>query len=527
MSARRALAALCGAAVLLLAPAARASVQQESMFQDDKLLVYASPSVVARTLDTLHALGVDRVRVSLFWNVVAPDPQSRTRPAFDASDPGAYPPGSWDHYDTLVRLAAERGMAVDLDATSPAPYWATQVPPRLDIEKNYYPSAVEFGRLVTAAGRRYSGSYTPAGASAPLPRVDFWSVWNEPDQPGWLTPQWTGSTKHPIETAPRLYRDLLDAAYAGLVATGHAQDTILIGETAPKGLNVVGLTRAIKALHFIRQLYCLDDSYRPLSGSAAAARGCPQHFDAQAFVQAHPALFKATGWAHHPYELTFAPSHPPGDPDFVTIANLPSLSAALNDVLRAYGQARNGGLPLYLTEFGYLTNPPSPLGVSFARQQAYMDEAEFIAYNDPQVRALTQFLLVDDLPKSGISNPIAAFGGTFQTGLELASGRRKPAFYTYRLPVFLPQTNVRRGHTVRVWGLVRVAPRGSEQTVAIQLRINGRRRFATLRVAKTAGTTRYLDTRVRLRASGMLRLAWRPPGGGAPVYSRLVPVRVR
>ena len=38
-----------------------------------------------------------------------------------------------------------------------------------------------------------------------------------------------------------------------------------------------------------------------------------------------------------------------------------------------------------------------------------MDESEFITYNDPQVRTLTQFLLVDDLPKAGLSDPVAAF----------------------------------------------------------------------------------------------------------------------
>ena len=531
MRRRAGLAAAVVAFALVIVPAARASVMQESTFQDDKLLVYSTPAVVGQTLDTLRMLGVDRVRVSVFWNVVAPNPTSRTKPSFDASNPGSYPPGSWDRYDTLVRLAAQRAIGVNFDLTSPAPYWATGLPPRLDIEKNYLPSAVEFGRFAAAVGTRYSGHYTPPGASASLPGVSYWSIWNEPNQPGWLTPQWTGSTTRPVEAAPRLYRDLLDAAWAGLQSTGHGFDTILIGETAPKGLNVTGLTRAIKALHFIRQLYCLDDSYRPLVGASATARGCPATFDAQAFVTAHPALFAATGWAHHPYELTFAPSTAPTDPDFVTVANLPRLSAALGTILRAYGPpaGRAGGLPLYLTEFGYLTKPPSPLGVSFTQQQAYMDEAEFITYNNPRVHTLSQFLLVDDLPKSGISDPVAAFGGTFQTGLELANGTRKPSFFSYRLPVFVPVTSVRRGRTLRVWGLVRAAPRGVAQTVVIQYRRNASRRgFVTVRTARTGGATHYIDTRVKVSSSGLLRLAWTPPGSGTAVaYSRAVAVRVR
>ena len=46
---------------------------------------------------------------------------------------------------------------------------------------------------MTAGGRRYSGSYAlPAAAGVPavrLPRVNYWSIWNEPNQPGWLAPQ--------------------------------------------------------------------------------------------------------------------------------------------------------------------------------------------------------------------------------------------------------------------------------------------------------------------------------------------------
>ena len=47
------------------------------------------------TLDQLKALGVDRVHVSLPWGSIAPDPQSHTRPTFDATDPAAYPAGVW------------------------------------------------------------------------------------------------------------------------------------------------------------------------------------------------------------------------------------------------------------------------------------------------------------------------------------------------------------------------------------------------------------------------------------------------
>ena len=37
------------------------------MFQDDKELIYSAEPTVARTLDVLRALGVDRPRLTLLW----------------------------------------------------------------------------------------------------------------------------------------------------------------------------------------------------------------------------------------------------------------------------------------------------------------------------------------------------------------------------------------------------------------------------------------------------------------------------
>jgi hypothetical protein len=321
----------------------------------------------------------------------------------------------------------------------------------------------------------------------------------------------------------------VDAGYAALGDTGHGQDTILVGETAPKGLNVQGLTRAIKPLAFIRLLYCLDDHYRPLTGQAASDQGCPTSAaDSRSFPASHPGLFKLTGWAHHPYELLFSPTTVPTDPDYVTIANLPRLSTALSVIFAAYGQSRSGGVPLYLTEFGYLTKPPSPLGVSLPKQAAYTNQAEFIAYNNPNVRTLTEFLLEDDKPKPGVSDPLLAYGGTFQTGLEFADGRKKPAFTAYRLPIFLPSSKVSRGHAVRVWGLVRPAPPGAAQKVAIQFRgrAGGKKGFRTLKTVSTQSARGYLDARVRVPGSGRVRLSWTDPSTHSVAYSRSAAVRV-
>src|SRR3954470_11080318 len=189
-------------------------MQQETTFQDDDLLVFGSAQTQADALDTIKTLGGDRLRVSVFWNVIAPDPKSKSRPSFDAADPAAYPAANWERYDRLVRLATARGLGVNFDLTGPAPLWATGKPERSDIEATYEPSAAEFGAFATAVAKRYSGSYTPppppagapppgnggggglpqppcppacpplahaaqASGSGPLPRVGYWAIWNE------------------------------------------------------------------------------------------------------------------------------------------------------------------------------------------------------------------------------------------------------------------------------------------------------------------------------------------------------------
>ena len=114
-------------AVLLLllllgrAAGAGASPTQESTVQDDEHLIYASPAEVRATLGELAALGADRLRITVVWAGVAPDPASRRRPAFDATDPAAYPPGVWDKFDLVAREAAERGLGVNFNVTAPAP----------------------------------------------------------------------------------------------------------------------------------------------------------------------------------------------------------------------------------------------------------------------------------------------------------------------------------------------------------------------------------------------------------------------
>ena len=490
--------AMLGLLAVFGAAGAGAARNQDSTFQDDNLLLFNSDAGTARTLDTLKGLGVDRVRASVFWRNLAPANESVTKPPFDAADPAAYPAASWVPYDRLVREAQARGIAVYFNPTSPAPNWATGTPERPDIDETFSPDAREFGLFVRALGTRYSGSFQG------LPRVDYWGVWNEPNQPGWLTPQWEpapgeGPAGRMVEAAPRIYRALFDAAYEGLVATGHGQDTILVGETAPKGLNAQGTTRAIKAGRFIRRLYCLNDVLLPLTGRAAEEQGCPTAGAARAFPAAHPGLFAASGYAHHPYELIFPPSRKPADPDFLTIANTSKLSLLLKRAYERYGRrgpGPGGAIPLHFTEFGYQTNPPDRFGVTPSQQQAYLDEAEYVTARNPLVRTLSQFLLLDD----------ADVSRGFQSGLLFRDGTPKPEFATYRLPVHLPGGRPDRRGRLRVWGMVRAAAPGQRPRVTLEARRGSRGGWRTVRTLTAVNGRGYFEVTVNVgRNAGAVR----------------------
>lgn len=513
------------AAILVLAafPSfALASRTQESTFQDDPLLVYGTPEQMTSTLDTLQSFGVDRIRVSVFWSLVAPANDQPQKPSFDATDPAQYPAIHWERYDRLIQAAQARGILINLNITSPVPRWAAGEAPRADIQGTFGPNPEEFGKFVRAVGTRYSGVY------AGLPRVDYWSIWNEPNQAGWLTPQWgpdPRNAKKFVDSSPALYRKLLQHSWQGLADSGHGSDTILVGETAPQGeKNDKDITQSIDALKFIRRMYCLDDNLNVLKGSDARVRDCPG--DIGTFVAQNPALFRATGFAHHPYALLTPPGRRSSWPDWVSIADLKMLSRELSRIYRRYGQKMQSrrGVPLYLTEYGYQTKPDPFVAnfVSFSRQAAWINQAEYMAYRNANVRTLSQFLLVDDAPVAGESNPRLAYR-TFQSGLQLLAGRRKPSYKAYITPIHLTQTRVRRGRSTTVFGMLRPAAPAATVRAQIQFRQRGAKRWQTRKRVTVRGPRHYFTTRLRLTRPGYVRIFW---SNGKPYASRPVAVRV-
>ena len=533
--------------VMPLAPAF-ASGGQVAIIEDDPHML----SDPVGTLAVFRKLGASIVRVNLTWSSIAPNASSKQRPSFSAADPGAYPTGGWAPYDNIVLAAKNAGIAVDFIISGGAPRWAESGDPPNGYNPNFawYPSASQYGLFAKAVGVRYSGTYIPKGSTTPLPRVSFWTIFNEPNFGEDLGPQAiNGST---VSIAAGVYRQLVNAGWNALQATGHSTrtDTILIGETAARGISgppskhapqgYPGNYGQTKPLAFLRTLYCVDNSYRELRGRAASAVGCPTSAAGSSrFRRSNPGLFAASGFGDHPYPLAGGANLPPttdgkSDPDFAAFSEIPRLESELDRLQALYGSRTH--FAVYNDEYGYITNPPHPGAfVSPATAAYYLNWAEYLSWKSGRIASYMQYPVWD---------PPATVGryGGFSAGLFAPDGTAKPAYNAYRLPLYLPVTSTRRGRSLEVWGDLRPAYFAAQDThtnqyVQIQFRSRSRGNFKTLgSPVKITSSQGYFDVRVKFPTSGTVRLAWTypkadpnfpPSTAGVTVVSRNVQITTR
>jgi Glycosyl hydrolase catalytic core len=251
-------------------------------------------------------------------------------------------------------------------------------------------SSRSFASFAYAAGRRY-------------PWIKYWTIWNEPNRPTFLRPT----------TAKTYVETLLNPAYAELhAAIGRVQ--VGGGVSAPRA----GDGGGVAPVAWIRGM--------------AAARA------------------KLDAYAHHPY---------PGRPQFetpwgpkcvncqtITMADLERLE---REVHRAFGRK-----PIWLTEYGYQTNPPELfLGVTPEQQATFVSTAALRVYRSSSVTMLVFFMVRDDPSAAG-----------WQSGLFTAGGLVKPAYASFRSPLV---QIARHGGRVTLWGQIR--PRSGRQPFRVRL----------------------------------------------------------
>jgi hypothetical protein len=531
------LASLIGLLSLSPAPAA-ASTTQISMIQDGTQLLANTDG----TLQRFRLLGANTVRVVVQWFRITRAPTSFKRPKnFNAADPNAYSAAKWAPYDNIVRRAKTYGMTVDFTVAGGSPAWADGpgVPKNgVRVGFAWKPSVKEYGLFMTAVAKRYSGSFKPKGETSALPRVHFWTIYNEPNFGEDLGPQAINGSS--VSVAPGMYRNIVDAGWKALHATGHGHDTILIGEFAARGnahrgprpgqpQGLPGNYGQTPPLEFIRTLYCLDQSYHQLRGNAAKAVGCPTNAaGSRKFRSQHPGLFSASGVGDHPYQGGISPVSRAGDdPNFATFPDLGRFGAEFDRVNKIYGSRTH--YPLYNDEFAYITSPPKPRGTAVSADTAslFINWAEYLSYKNPRLKSYMQYLLMDPAPNGG---PGSRYTG-FASGLLTFKGEQKPDYSAYRLPLFMPVTSSRRGRSLEVWGDLRAAHFYRGQTVNIQFASGSSSSFKTVKALKVTNSTGYFDLHMKFPGSGTVRLSWTYPKTdpllpitalGATVFSRHV-----
>ena len=92
------------------------------------------------------------------------------------------------------------------------------------------------------------------------------------------------------------------------------------------------------------------------------------------------------------------------------------------------------------------------------RQALWTTWAEFIAYDNPRIASMAQFLLHDDRPDTRFDASDVRRWRTWQSGLATSAGARKPAYDEYPFPIHVTPTRPREGDRIRVFSIARPAP---------------------------------------------------------------------
>ncbi len=512
------------AAVMIPAHAAQASTSQLSIMMDDDLLVYRDDTTRDTAMRRMKTLGVDAVRVTVLWSVLADGIEGKAKnkkqkakleankkrfKKYGAADPRAYPPLNWNRFDGLVRACKTLQIICYLDLTGPGPSWGHNKPPKSHAKdaRWWKPKPKEFYKFVQAVGKRYNGKYRDNDEGRTiLPPVHMWAIWNEPNQGGWLRPQYLDGK--PV--SPSIYRELYDFGFRALASTGHTLrspanpngDVILMGETAPINVARKTTTSAMGPKIFINELFC---------GQGSVGTGC-DYFKKKPQLQAY-------AWAHHPYTKKLAPNQPDPDPNAVTLANFKDLGTQLDGLAASTGHVQ-ANMPLISTEFGYETNPPDPFAQTTLEQQAlYLAIGEYMTSSDPRIIGNTQFLLQDVKPNKKYSSGSRNYWSTYQSGLFGSTGTAKPAATVYPFPFFaIPighDPNVPTQPVINIWGQIRFRANVLSDTAPDQVVLQWKAAdgstpdFVDLQpIAVTNQFGYFAANNITLPGPGLVRLHW-------------------
>ena len=318
-------------------------------------------------LRRMKALGVDYVRVSVLWSVAAENARKgrAARRRFRGRGPEHLPARQLGPLRPPRARRAGRSASAST-STSPGPARRGRTPRRPSASARNRATWKPKRARVRQVRRRRSARATPAPTATrtttarTLPRVGFWSIYNEPNQGGWLTPQYERRGGKVIPWSPVMYRDLWYYGRARAGRTGHGEDrgdVVLIGETAPLGSNGDGAELADPPEEVHPRAVLPERQRPPLHGPGG--HGAPL----LALKQDRPLPRLRVG-APPVHEEAAAGPRATARATRSRWPTSPS-SARCSTRWRRGPSGSRRAWPTIMTEFGYETDPPDPFsGVS-------------------------------------------------------------------------------------------------------------------------------------------------------------------
>jgi hypothetical protein len=446
--------ALLAAAALAFAPAAGPSPAEArglvTGFAEDNMFLSPDASTRATWFNRAVTARAQIARVNLYWRKVvgSTPPANPTNPADPDYD--------FSRLDGAVRDAHARHLRLMITVFG-APRWAEgRNPPPQAPAGSWKPDPHALGQFAQALAKRYSGSFRG------LPRVRLFEAWNEPNLSVNLTPQWVGRKPE----SPGRYRRMLNAFDRG-VKRVQPGAIVVGGATAPFGdprthPRDPRLPR-MRPLAFLRKVFCLNRRLKP--------GGChaKTHLDVL---------------SHHPINTTNRPTYRAINHDDIEVADFHKLRPLIHAAEKTGHVRPRGHHPLWATELGWYTKPPSIFGVPPRKQARWLEQGLYLLWRQGASVAIN--FLLRDAPHTNV------YAGS--SGVFFPNGQRKPSYKSFRFPFVTHRKSKRK---VGAWGK---SP--TSGTVKIQRR--GKHGWGTLkRMHVRRG--RVFTTSLRLRRAADLR----------------------
>ena len=190
-------------------------------------------------------LGVQLLRVHLNWGGRLGVATRRPAEGTDFDDP-AY---DWRLYDRVALQAHRHGVEIVFTIFG-TPAWANGggAPTRAPVD------ATRLREFAYAAATRYSGTHVRADGTL-LPRVRYWTAWNEPNLQIGLIPQWRRVGKRWVIQSAADYARICNAVVDGVHTTMLRGQKVACGVTAARGNNNPNGTKpSVSPLAFLRAM---------------------------------------------------------------------------------------------------------------------------------------------------------------------------------------------------------------------------------------------------------------------------------